>query len=161
MQRVLPYGSNEPWVGAVLLTGHELLKKEILNEQIDVDRAMSLVLEVAKNIASAKELLSNFSDYQCAELEKYDLEIRKDRSVLLPSMNGINNRCKEFFQKYDHAIYGLFKLVKTFYLNVGKGGWESLQKEVGNESQKIDNFSNVLESILPFLQFVRNARNCV
>jgi hypothetical protein len=37
VQRVLPYGSNEPWVGAVLLTGHELLKKEILNEQIDVD----------------------------------------------------------------------------------------------------------------------------
>jgi hypothetical protein len=24
-QRVLPYGSNEPWVGAVLVTGNELL----------------------------------------------------------------------------------------------------------------------------------------
>ncbi len=56
VQRVLPYGSNEPWVGAVLLTGHELLKKEILNNGIDVDRAMLLVLEIAQNIASAKEV---------------------------------------------------------------------------------------------------------
>ena len=55
----------------------------------------------------------------------------------------------------------MFKVVKIFYPNVGKGGWESLKKEVGNESQQIDNFSDVIESILPFLQFVRNARNCV
>jgi hypothetical protein len=42
----------------VLLTGHELLKKEILNEQVDVERAISLVLEVTQNIAGAKELMN-------------------------------------------------------------------------------------------------------
>lgn len=161
IQRVLPYGSKEPWVGAVLLTGHELLKKEILNDQFNVDLAMSLVLEIAQNIASAKELLKAFSNTQHHEFEKYDLEIKKDRSVVLPSISGITNKCKEFFQKSDHALDGLFKLVKVFYPNVGKGGWDSLKKEVENETAKIDNFSEVLENMLPFLLFVRNARNCV
>ena len=79
----------------------------------------------------------------------------------MPSVNGISNKCKEFFQKSDHALYCLFKVVKLFYPNVGKGGWDSLMKEVDNESQKVDNFGDVLENMLPFLQFVRNARNCV
>lgn len=161
VQRVLPYGSNETWVGATLLTGNDLLKKEVLDEQIDVDRAMSLVVDVAQNIASAKELLKAFSDSQRSELENYDLKINKHRSVILPSVNGITNRCNEFLQKSDHALNCLFKIVKIFYPNVGKGGWDGLKEEVDNESQKIDNFSVVLENMLPFLQFVRNARNCV
>ncbi len=161
IQRVLPYGSAEPWVGAVLLTGHELLKKEILNKNIDVDRAMAIVLEIAQNIASAKEVLEAFSDSQRSEIEKYDLKVSKNRSVVLPSVNGIANKCKEFFQKSDHALDGLFKIAKLFNPNVGKGGWESLQKEVGKETEKVDNFSEVLENMMPFLQFVRNTRNGV
>ncbi len=161
IQRILPYGSNEPWVGAVLLTGNDLLKKEVLNEHIDVERAMSLVIEIAQNIASAKELLDAFSSSQHIELAKYDLEIKKDRSVILPSMKGIANKCKEFLQKSDHALDGLFKVVKVFYQNVGKGGWESLKKKVEEESPSIDNFNEVLSQRLLFLQFVRNARNCV
>ena len=161
IQRILPYGSGEPWVGAVLLTGSELLKKEILDEHVDAECAMSLVIEIAQNIASAMELLDAFISSQKIELEKYDLEIKKDRSVLLPSMGGIPNKCKEFLQKSDHALDGLFKVVKVFYQNVGKGGWESLKKEVEKESPSIDNFAEVLSQMLPFLQFVRNARNCV
>jgi len=161
IQRVLQYGSAEPWVGAVLLTGHELLKKEVLNEDIDSDRAMSLVLGIAQNIASAKEILKAFSDSQRIEIEKYDLEIKQDRSVMLPSVSGIANKCKEFLQKSDHALDGLWKIVKIFYPHVNKGGWESLKKEVKSESTQPDNFANVLESMLPFLLFVRNSRNCV
>ncbi|SMO75016.1 hypothetical protein [Spongiibacter tropicus] len=161
VQRVLSYGSIEPWVGSVLLTGHELLKKDVLNNDIDVDRAMLLVLEIAQNIASAKDVLKLLGDSQRTELEKYDLKVSKNRSVVLPAVNGITNRCKEFFQKSDHALDGLFKITKLFIPNIGKGGWESLQKEVGKEPEKIDNFLEVLDSILPFLRFVRNTRNCV
>jgi len=161
IQQVLPYGSAEPWVGAVLLTGHELLKKDVLNKSIDVDRAMSLVLEIAQNIASAKVIFNTFSDSQRIESEKYDLKIKQDRSVTLPSISGIENKCKEFLQKSDHALDSLWKIVKIFYPHVNKGGWESLKKEVGSESTQVDNFAEALESMLPFLQFVRNSRNCV
>jgi hypothetical protein len=161
IQRVLPYGSAELWVGAVLLTGNELLKKDVLNNGINVDRAMTLVLEISQNIASAKEILQAFSESQRIELEKYDLEIKQDRSVMLPSVSGIANKCKEFLQKSDHALDSLWKIVKIFYPHINKGGWESLKNEVDGENTQIDNFSQVLENMLPFLVFVRNSRNCV
>jgi len=161
IQKILLYGSSEPWVGAVLLTGNELLKKNILNEGIDTEHAMSLVIEIAKNISSAIELSEAFSDSLSRELEKHDLEVKKDHSVMLPSMQGIMNKCKEFLQKSDHALDSLFKVVKVFFPNVGKGGWESLKNEIDKENPIVDNFGEVLSQMLPFLQFVRNARNCV
>ncbi|PTB85710.1 hypothetical protein C9939_04385, partial [Pseudidiomarina aestuarii] len=69
--------------------------------------------------------------------------------------NGITNRCKEFFQKSDRALDGLFKITKLFIPNIGKGGWESLQKEVGKEPEKIDNFLEVLDSILASPRYSR------
>lgn len=161
IQRILPYGSSESWVGAVLLTGNELLKKEILYEHIDTERAMSLIIEIAQNIASAMELLDEFNSAQKIELEKHDLKIKEDRSIILPSMGGIANKCKEFLQKSDHALDGMFKVVKVFYQNVSKGGWDSLKNEIEKETPSIDNFDEVLGQMLLFLKFVRNARNCV
>ena len=161
IQQILPYGSSEPWVGSVLLTGNNLLKKEILSENIDTEHAMSLVIEIAQNISGAIELSEAFNHSQINELEKHDLEIKKDRSVMLPSMRGVANKCKEFLQKSDHALDALFKVGKVFYPNIGKGAWESLKKEIDKENPSIDNFGEVLNQMLPFLQFVRNARNCV
>lgn len=161
IQKILPYGSSEPWVGSVLLTGNGLLKKEILSEGIDTEHAMSLVIEIIQNISSAIELSEAFNSSQLSELEKHDLEVKNDRSVMLPSMRGVANKCKEFLQKSDHALDALFKTVKVFYPNVGKGAWESLKREIDKENSSIDNFGEVLSQMLPFLQFVRNARNCV
>lgn len=161
IQKVLPYGSNEPWVGAVVLTGNELLKKEILKENIDTALAMSLIIEIAQNISSAIEIMEGLGYSQKIELDKYDLKIKKDRSVILPSLRGVSNKCKEFLQKSDHTLDALFKLVKIFFPNVGKGGWDSLKKEVDKEKSSIDNFPVVLSQLMNFLQFVRNARNCV
>ncbi len=161
IQKILPYGSSEPWVGATLLTGNDLLKKEILNKDIDTEYAMSLVIEISKNIASAIELSVTLNESLSNELEKHNLEIKKDHSVMLPSMRGIANECKEYLQKTDHALISLFNVVKVFYPNVGKGGWESLKKEIDKENPVIDNFGEVLNQMMPFLQLVRNARNCV
>jgi hypothetical protein len=160
IQKLLSYGSSDPWVGAVVLTGNELLKKETLREGIDTAQAMTLIIEIAQNISGAIEIKEGFDHSQIIELEKYDLKIKNDRSVILPSMRGVSNKCKEFLQKSDHALDALFKIVKIFFPNVGKGAWESLKKEVDKEQAPIDNFSVVLSQTVNFLQFVRSARNC-
>lgn len=161
IQRILPYGSKKPWVGAVVLTGNDLLKSKILDERIDTERAMLLVVEIAQNIASAFEISENVSSEQETELIKYDPRIKSNRSFILPSMKGIGSRSKEFFQKSDHALDALFRIVKVFYPEIGKGGWKSLKEKVDQEESPIDNFKEVLAQRLPLLLFVRNARNCV
>ncbi len=39
--------------------------------------------------------------------------------------------------------------------------WEGLKTKIDQETQNIDNFSQFLERAVPFLQLLRNGRNCV
>lgn len=161
IQQILPYGSGKPWVGAVVLTANDLLNKNILEDGINIKRAMTLVIEIAQNIASAFEISESMFSLQKVELEKYDLEIRADRSFLLPSIKGIDSKCKEYLQKLDHALNCLFKVVKVFYPGMGKGNWESFKEKLDQENPAIDNCNEIFGQMLPLLLFVRNARNCV
>lgn len=161
IQRVLPFGSDHPWVGAVVLTAHNLFKSTYLPKEVDCDKALVLVLEIALDIAAMYELVNQYLDAQKAAIEKLDPTIRKDRSVVMPALGNVPARCKEFIQKSDHALSGLFKVVRLFYRDVGAGGWESLKRKIDNGPTNIDNFSQFLGNALPLLQLVRNARNCV
>lgn len=161
IQQILPFGSGHGWIGSVVLTANDLFKSEILDQNIDTEKAMTLVIEMAQNISSAMELSENVSSMQEGELKKHDLEIKSNRSLILPSAKGINSKCKEFLQKSDHALDTLFKLVRVFYPEIKQGGWTSLKDKIDNENTNIDNFKDIMAQMLPFLLFVRNARNCV
>lgn len=161
VQQIFRHGSDDAWVGSVVLTGHELLKENVLVSDIDTSKAMSLVIEIAQNISSAMELSDNMVSEQKCELEKHDLQVKPNRSMTLPSTNGLTNKCKEFIQKSDHALDALFRLVKVFYPDVNHGGWDSVLKAIHDQGLDVDNFEEVLGQLIPFLQFVRNARNCV
>jgi hypothetical protein len=161
IQRVLPFGSEHPWVGAVVSTAHNLLKRTYLPNEIDCDKALALVLDIAQDISGMYELTEKYRETQEAAIGNLDPKIRKDRSILVPAVGNVAVRCKEFLQKSDHALRGLFDVVKLFYMGIGSGGWESLKKEVESGSQDIDNFPQFLSNALPLLHLVRNARNCV
>jgi hypothetical protein len=161
IQRVLSFGSDDPWVGAVVLTAHELLKHSVLDERIDCEKSLNLVVDIAQDIAAAKEMAAQFSAVQDSAINSFNAQIQKDRSVILPSTSNGATRCKEFLQKLDHSLRELFKIVKIFYENVGLGGWESLKSEIDKVPHGIDKFPQFLQNVLPFLQMIRNSRNCV
>ena len=161
IQKVLPYGSDDPWVGSVLLTANELLKKSIIGEQVDCDKILNMVLRISQDIAGALEASESYSKKEQTALESFDNAIRADRSVILPSINDISSMCKEFLQKSDHALRELFDIVKLFHSGVGAGGWDSLKAAVESEPAKVDNFHEFIESVSPLLKLVRNSRNCV
>lgn len=161
IQKVLPYGSDDPWVGSVLLTAEELLKKSIIGEHVDCDKILNMVLRISLDIAGALEVSESYSKKEQRELEIFDSKIRADRSVILPSINDVASMCKEFLQKSDHALRELFDIVKLFQNGVGAGGWDSLKDAVESEPDKVDNFLEFIESALPLLRLVRNSRNCV
>lgn len=161
IQKVLSYGSDDPWVGSVLLTAHELLKKTIIGEQVDCDKILNMVLRISQDIAGALEVSELYSKKEQRALESFDSKIRANRSVILPSINDVSSMCKEFLQKSDHALRELFDIVKLFYNGVGAGGWDSLKTAVKSEPDKVDNFLEFIENVLPLFRLVRNSRNCV
>lgn len=161
IQRVLSYGAEAPWVGAVVLTAHQLLQSSCSPSNINGAEAFALVLEIAEDVAGAHELVANYRNAEDAATKSLDPKIRNDRSVVVPALGNVEPRCNEFLQRSDHALRELFRLVRMFYSDVGSGGWEGLKTKINRESQNIDNFPQFLDETVPFLQLIRNARNCV
>lgn len=161
VQRILPYGANDAWVGATLLTAYHLLKGPSAQNEVDGDQAFALVLEIAEDISGAHQLHDSYAKAEADAMANLDPKIKPDRSILVPAIGNVETRCNEFLQRGDHALRELFRLVRMFYSDVGGGVWESLKTKVEGEGQDIDNFPNFLAQVLPFLQLIRNARNCV
>ena len=161
VQKLIPFGTNHPWVGKILLTAHRLFKSDILEDYINCDEILSRAFKIVEDIAALNELEKKFQEEQHLSIEGHDLRIKKDRSFILPAMNNVEVRCNEFLQKADHALIELFKIVKVFYSDVNKGGWDSLKTKIENGPKNIDNFHKFLTNAIPFLHLIRNARNCV
>lgn len=161
IQRILPYGAQDSWVGAVVMTANHLLQSPYLSSEINGAEAFGLVLKISEDIAGAHELVEKHCDAENVAIKSVDLQIRNDRSVVVPALGNIETSCNAFLQRSDHATQKLFRLVRMFYSDVGSGGWEGLKTKIDGESQDIDNFSQFLEQTVPFLHLIRNARNCV
>ena len=161
IQRILAYGAQDSWIGAVVLTGNHLLQSSCLRSDIDGVEAFTVVLEIAEDVAGAHELVEKYCDAEDIATSSFDSKIRKDRSVIVPALGNVEARCNEFLQRSDHALRELFRLVRMFYSDVGSGGWEGLKTKMDGESKNIDNFPQFLNETVPFLQLIRNARNCV
>lgn len=160
VQRVLSFGAEEAWVGAVVLTAHEFF----LNSCFDPEtgrKSFNLLLSVAQDIAGAKEILHKHIEKESEAKQSVDPAIGQDRSFVLPSVGNVEASCNEFLQRADHALRELFKTVQIFHPDVTKGGWESLKNKIDCGPQDLDNFSQFLAESIEFLKLVRNARNCV
>jgi hypothetical protein len=160
-QRVIPYGVDTPWVGAVILMAHHFFHSFCAPKEVDCVKAFSLVLEMAEDIAGAYQIEESYRNAEKVISKSVDPKIRHDRSFIIPAVGNVESRCNEFLQRADHAVKGLFKIVQVFYAEVGSGVWESFKNIIDEGPQGIDNFPRFLAEIIPFLQLIRNARNCV
>ena len=161
IQRILPFGAQDSWIGAVVLTANNLLQSPCLPSDINGAEAFAVVLEIAEDIAGAHELVEKYCDAENVATRSCDPKIRKNLSVIVPALENIETRCNEFLQRSDHKLQKLFRIVQMFYPDVGSGRWEGLKTKIGGEPKDIDNFPQFLDETLPFLQLIRNARNCV
>jgi hypothetical protein len=86
----------------------------------------------------------------------------KDGSIVLPRIGDVSVLCKSFVQKADHALQSALAIVKLFYgPAAGKGWFESLKESTEALYGADDPFARFMKDALPFLKFVRHARNCV
>ena len=80
----------------------------------------------------------------------------------MPAIGNSTALCKSFIQKADHFLQAVLGLVKLFYGdNAGKAWFESLAQITNQKYGPDDEFAKFMAEALPFLQFVRNARNCI
>lgn len=145
----------------MLLTSHDLLTDRYVPKEIHCEKTLTLILDAAQDIAGMYALAGKYLEAQEGAFASVEGQVRRDRSVVVPAIGNVAARCKEFMQRSDLALRKLFNVVKLFYPDVGKGGWEGFRSKIEKGPSDLNNFPQFLNQSLSLLQLVRNGRNCV
>ncbi len=94
-------------------------------------------------------------------IERTQSPERKDSSEAIPAVGNVRSHCKSFAQKADHCAVALMDIVRQFYPSMKKGNWADFRALAAQLYGKDDPFSGLLERAIPFLQSVRNTRDCL
>jgi hypothetical protein len=139
-----------------------MLDKTFLPDRINIQRALSLVFQAMKDLAAMQDIAAGFSNDVAEAATTLQAMEADSRSLSMPAKIDVETVCKSFVQKADHAIQKLFEVVKVFYGDAtGQQWFESFTSHIQDEHGDDDPFAQFLSEALPFLQFVRNSRNCV
>ena len=160
IQKILPFGAADSWIGAVVLTSRQLFLSTCFSSDSG-KKAFDLVLGIAQDIAGAQQILQKYRGLESEAAQSIDPKVRQDRSFVLPAVGNVEASCNEYLQRSDHALRELFKVVQLFYTDVSAGGWDGLKEKIDLGPKDLDNFPQFLAESIDFLKLIRDARNCV
>src|ERR1700730_6809568 len=161
-QKVLSYGTEFPYVRQTLMTARRLFSNNVLGPAFDYKTGINLSFEALQDLAAMHDIRKDLRvrfDKIAEDLKNLAVE---KRSMTVPSMGDVRGDTKAFLQKADHVAVALFNIAKIFYGDeIGPRWFASLHKLASEKYDDNDGFTKFLKATLPFLQFVRNARNAV
>jgi hypothetical protein len=161
-QKVLSYGTEFPYVRQTLMVARRLFSNNLLGTAFDYKTGINLSFEALQDLAAMHDIRKDL----CARFDKIVEDLKnsavQQRSMTVPSMGDVRGETKAFLQKADHVAVALFNIAKLFYGDeIGPRWFASLHKLASEKYGDNDGFTEFLKAALPFLQFVRNARNAV
>ncbi len=161
-QKVLSIGTDAVIVRQVLMTARRLFNNNVLGSNFDYKGAVNLSFDALQDLAAMFLMHEELGKKLDAISEDMKNAAVHQRSFTVPTVGGVRASVESFLQKADHAARDLFAIVKLFYGDVlGKGMFQALHKLIQQKFGEDDPFTKFLAQVLPFLQFVRNARNAM
>ena len=156
-QKLFDYGVDSDLLRRSLLHAKVMFRKEF--QQIDPERARQFSFDFLGELLAMDEAARDFRAVEVAAIEKAGGRSLADGSLALPAVGNVRTLCKTFAQKADHGAGALLEIVRLFY--GAKADWSDFRDLVKGRYGETDNFYKVLELTVPFLQMIRNARNCL
>jgi hypothetical protein len=161
-QQILPYGTELPYVRQTLMQARRLFKDKVLGSSFDHQAGIDLSFDAMKDLAVMHEMTKSLNDRLAKIAEDMKSMTVKGRSVHLPTLGDVRDLTEKFLQKADHVALDLFGVVKLFHgTEIPKGMFEGLHELMRQKLDKDDAFLDFLNAAVPFLKFVRNARNAM
>jgi hypothetical protein len=158
-QKLFDYGTKSELLCRTLLQAKVMFRKEL--QSIDIDRAMHLSFDAFSDLVSMHEAAQAFKSAEKAAMAKAETLERKDASLAIPAVGNVRGHCKTFAQKADHFAVSLLAIIRLFYPEMKGEGWDAFHELVKSRYGENDTFFKVSELATPFLQLVRNARDCL
>lgn len=161
-QLILSYGTECLYVRQTLMTASRLFCNNVLGSDFDYKKGINLSFDALQDLMTMHDTLKSL----CFELDRIKRDnhnrVVVERSMKVPSMDDLRGKTTVFLQKADHVVIALFNIAKLFYgAKIGKKWFDSLlswaQKNYGDNHE----FTKYLNSVTPFLKFVRDTRNAM
>lgn len=159
-QKLFDYGTRSELIGRTFLQGKTLFRKEFL-PQIDNDAALKLCFEFLSEYVAMTNAMEDFAEAEKQAIATAEKGSRKGSSITIPAVGNVRPRCKTFSQKADHAVAKVFEIVNLFYDRPATGGWTAFAEFVSKTYGADDAFTEMMAIAAPFLQLVRNTRDCL
>lgn len=162
-KQIIDKGTESEIVARTFLTAKNLFKREFINDDIEVNQALNLTIDLLYEISELDKEVSDYKLKETEEREKYEAN-KGTSSYALPSIGNINTRCKTIFQKADHIEQTLMGIITVFYPNEGltkQSHFPKFHKIIIEKYGAESPFAKFLEDITSFMKLVRAFRNAL
>jgi len=161
-QKVLTYGSDEPFVARTLLQADELFKGNFLSKNFNTLKGVNISWSLAKEIASLHEINVAFTKVEGLKNSSFKGKTEADLSLHIPSISNVEQQTKQFIINADHAVKHIMELAQLFYPSISNDKWSlHLYEELKKQNGAKDPATLFVESMQLWVWLIRNLRNAV
>lgn len=156
-QRVFAAGTSSDLLQRVILTSGKLFNETYL-QKIDCGLLAEHALNAMGELLAMDRIFRRIRDNEnrlIDELKGRTLE----NGFILPTLEDAHQDLKNFLQRADHFIREMVYITKIF--EPGYRNWDRLRELVEKEKPKNELYAEFLGRAVPYLQFIREARNAV
>jgi hypothetical protein len=158
-QKLFDHGVESELLCQVLLQAKVLFRKEF--QTIDIAKAMQLAFDGLSDMIAMDDAAKAFRAAQELAITKAESLKSSPSSLSLPAIGNVRALCKGYMQKADHAAVSLLSIVRIFLPELKGKPWSDLLKLAKDKYGEDDTFFKVAGAVVPFLQLIRNARDCL
>jgi hypothetical protein len=158
-QKISSEGDESDFVGRILLTARELFEGKFL-EGIDHERALEQCVQIFQDVSEMREEVTSIR----AAMEATETEIRSIKGQALPAILNAPARARAFLEKADHASQSLYTLCAQTYRLRGQNAkrlFDGFFDHIAALYGADDDFVAFMRGAVPYLRFLRLARNAV
>jgi hypothetical protein len=166
IQEVIPYGSENKFVGKTLQQASILFEENSLLPHIDHNKGISIALSFLKEILSLDKVRDEYIIEQ-NDINESLIEMSSNGSISpVPCLPNLEQKLKNFILNADRAKGLIMDLVILFYpdieLSKNKPSWEEqLHLKVKKSLGKKEQFTIFINDFKKFTQLLREIRNCI
>lgn len=163
-RKVIAQGSDSELIGKTILTAKTLFQAEFFDESVEIEKALSLSLEVLQEMITLENEIQEYLDEEGKLSEEYKTKSKKATDYAIPSIGNVETRCKTIFQKADHIEQTLMEIITIFYPNAGltkQSHFPKFCEIIKEKYEQDDPFVKYITSIVDFMKLVRNLRNAL
>lgn len=159
IQHILPYGSDNEFVGRTFQQTSVLFEEHTLHKGIDHNKGISISLSFLKEITALEKLKNEYiteEESMNSGLSSYG------KNPPIPALPNLEQKLKSFISNTDHAMRSIMELTQLFYPEIKGKGWEQQLFEIikSNLGDK-DQFTVFIGTFKEITERTRKIRNTI